>query len=365
MAEVLFPSANYGAAFVAPRAPRTHRLVWDRHPPDLHRYWRPLDGLALRRPGRSFDLMHTFNGVPLTSRPFVVTYESALPRTYGRGRYTAQRLLRDRLLRDNCRSVIAISEYARRRMRTFNAGWADLDAVEARTEVVHPNLPLRRTTPKTWDGKRVDLLFVGRQWARKGGVVAVRIARKARERGLPVHVTIVSPLVHGSAVYTDAPDADYAADRALLDAPNVTVHERLPNDEVVALMAASTLTLLATVHDTYGFSVLEGFSTGTPAVASRIGALPEVVQHGVNGLLLDAPLDADGDWTRVHDRTWDALDPVYESFADQAIEGIEALLAAPERYEAMSAAAIARIRDHHEADAVGARLEEIYSRALA
>ena len=41
-----------------------------------------------------------------------------------------------------------------------------------------------------------------------------------------------------------------------------------------------------------GFSVIESMACGTPVIATRRGSMPELVQHGVNGALVDAPDDA-------------------------------------------------------------------------
>jgi glycosyltransferase involved in cell wall biosynthesis len=366
MARVLVPTGNYGAAFVIPRRPQRHTILRQTPPVRLRRLWRPLDGMATWDPRESWDVMHSFNQVPLTSKPHLITFESALPRTYGRAEGVARGVLRERLVRENCRGVVALSEYAARRARAQNAGWSGWPSLEAKMRVIHPNLPVVRETPKTWTPGPVRLLFVGRQWARKGGVVAVRIARMARERRLPVELVVVSAFQYGAAVYADHPDARrYAADVRLMDAPNVEVHRALPNSEVVRLMAESTFTLLPTVHDTYGFSVLEGLSVGTPALVSGNGALPEVVQDGVNGYVLDLPVDATGDWAHLHERSWEALDALYESLAGQAVARIEAFLDRPDVYPEFSAAALARIREHHDADAVGAQLEALYSHAAA
>jgi glycosyltransferase involved in cell wall biosynthesis len=366
MARVLTASNNYGNAFTTPRTPAQHTVLRRSFPAQLRRLWRPLDAVAIWDPRERWDLMHSFNKVPLTSKPFLVTYESALPRTYGRGYQLARDLLRERLVGDNCRGVIALSEYARRRTRELNAGWPRLSVLEAKTQIIHPNLPLLRSEPKPLPRGQLELLFVGRQWARKGGIVAARIAAKARQRGLPVRVTIVSTLAYGASVYTDDPDpTKYQADLRLLDAPNVTVYDKLPNADILRRMEASTFTLLPTVNDTYGFSVLEGFSVGTPTIASRTGALPEVVHDGVNGYLLDLPTDGVGDWSYLHERSWAHLDAAYESMAEQALARIESFLNAPETYETLSAGALAQIRDHHEAAVVGARLEALYAEAIS
>lgn len=46
-------------------------------------------------------------------------------------------------------------------------------------------------------------------------------------------------------------------------------------------------------HEAFCLAVAEGMSAGLPVVASRIGGLPELVEHGVNGFLFDPKSDAE------------------------------------------------------------------------
>jgi starch synthase len=47
------------------------------------------------------------------------------------------------------------------------------------------------------------------------------------------------------------------------------------------------------VVELLGLAVLEAMASGTPAVCSRVGGLPEIVEDGVTGLLVE-PGDVDG-----------------------------------------------------------------------
>ncbi len=49
--------------------------------------------------------------------------------------------------------------------------------------------------------------------------------------------------------------------------------------------------------------MVEAYAAGVPVVASRIGALPEVVEEGVTGLL--APPDEPASWAEVLERLLD------------------------------------------------------------
>ena len=51
------------------------------------------------------------------------------------------------------------------------------------------------------------------------------------------------------------------------------------------ILAISDLYLQASEHESFGLSILEAMSCGVPAVATEVGGVPELVEHGVSGLL--------------------------------------------------------------------------------
>ena len=61
----------------------------------------------------------------------------------------------------------------------------------------------------------------------------------------------------------------------------------LPHSEVVDLMGRASVVLVPSLwEEPFGRTVIEAFARGTPVVASDQGALPELVRHGVNGLIV-------------------------------------------------------------------------------
>ena len=64
-------------------------------------------------------------------------------------------------------------------------------------------------------------------------------------------------------------------------------------DQVVPLLSASDVMLLPSSQESFGLAALEGMACEVPVVASRVGGLPELVEHGLTGFLHD-PEDLDG-----------------------------------------------------------------------
>jgi glycosyltransferase involved in cell wall biosynthesis len=273
-----------------------------------------IEGVTLFKPWplKGFDLVHAFNRIPIGRRPFVIGFESHLPRAFGieGGRWWDW--MTEMLASDRCRGIVAISEFSRRmflaqhqRSTKSSAARAALGAklhMRCPTLALPPEADLIQT--ETTD--EIRLVFVGNHFARKGGCVAVVMADLARARGINLVLDVVSRLEMGGAIWTDPSDvATFQPYRDLLASPNVRLHRDLANAEVLALLRRAHMSVLTTFGDTFGYSALESLANGAPVLATRQGALPEVISHGENGILLDLPVTDDGEWVHLgtRDRT--------------------------------------------------------------
>ena len=68
------------------------------------------------------------------------------------------------------------------------------------------------------------------------------------------------------------------------------VHAVGAQEEVLPLLSISDVFLLPSAQESFGLAALEAMACEVPVVASRVGGLPEVIEHGVTGFL--HPLDA-------------------------------------------------------------------------
>jgi N-acetyl-alpha-D-glucosaminyl L-malate synthase BshA len=91
----------------------------------------------------------------------------------------------------------------------------------------------------------------------------------------------------------DGPEIDNAArlagERGLED----RVHFLGEQDQVLPLLSISDVFLLPSAQESFGLAALEAMACEVPVVASRVGGLPEVIEHGRDGFL-HRPEDLEG-----------------------------------------------------------------------
>lgn len=343
------------------------RVQWER-PAPLQRVWSPFQAVGCYWPFSSCDVLHTMNQIPpYRFKPWVVTFESVLPRTLTGRQDWLFRRLRERLLSSDCLGIIAMSDWARRTFNFMHGDWVGLAAANDKLTVLHPSIVARsREVRRLRRDESLRIVFVGNNFARKGGVVALRMAKRALAARLPIELHIVSRMVYGPGCHTDHQCRDsYKNDIALLSLPNVLFHGSLSNNDVFSLMTTGHVTFLPTLHDTYGFSIIEGFSCGTPAITSNVCAQPEI--NGPDrGLMLSLPIDAKNCWTGLGKQNlaeyWEIVNAAYGSLADQAFVAVQQLYDAPQMIESMSEGAINAVRSRHDPEKCATVLQQIYAR---
>jgi glycosyltransferase involved in cell wall biosynthesis len=112
-----------------------------------------------------------------------------------------------------------------------------------------------------------NILFVGVDWERKGGPALLEAFRSVRCSHPRATLTIVgcSPQINE---------------------PGVRVEGRVPLHEVAQHYRSASIFCLPTLNEPFGLVILEAFSYGLPVVATRLGAIPEIVTNGKSGYLV-------------------------------------------------------------------------------
>jgi starch synthase len=126
----------------------------------------------------------------------------------------------------------------------------------------------------------------------------------------------------------------------------VWIEEQASLDDVRQLLTHARVFACPSVYEPLGIVNLEAMACETPVVASAVGGIPEVVLDGVTGLLVP----------------YDPADP--RALEMGLAAAINALVADPERAEAMGRAGRARAIADFSWDAIAQRTVAVYRAAL-
>lgn len=131
---------------------------------------------------------------------------------------------------------------------------------------------------------RCILQFVGVDWVRKGGRIAVNAARELNRRGIDTELRVV-----GVQPEFDGPAPDFVT-------PLGWISKATPQGmkHFTDLLAQAHFLIVPTRADAFGICYLEASAFGVPSLATRTGGVSSAVIDGVNGFLFDLADDGTG-----------------------------------------------------------------------
>jgi glycosyltransferase involved in cell wall biosynthesis len=247
--------------------PLYHAHKGPAHVVTLHDYAMACPRKTLLRPGHAEQC----------SGPGLVRCLSCAPGQYGllKGSMITMTMRASRFLQHRADRYLAVSAAAADGSRGSLP--ADAEIILHPPMVPDDLLRIAQETPRPDFLPAEDgfLMFVGALGLHKGIDVLVAAHRRMRHR---------VPLV---LLGTPKPDTPR------IDDPDITVIRNVPHSQVMASWMRASIAVVPSVwHEPLGFVAVEAAIAGCPIVASDVGGLREVVEHGANGFLVP-PRDPD------------------------------------------------------------------------
>jgi len=125
-------------------------------------------------------------------------------------------------------------------------------------------------------GETLKLLAIGRLQEQKGHDILIEALTKLH--GIPWELTILGT---GELL-------DELSDRVTLHHLNNRVHFAGASLGVAEVIAAHDVVVMPSRWEGVGLVVMEGMAAGRPVIASNVGGIPELIEHGKTGLLVQS-----------------------------------------------------------------------------
>jgi glycosyltransferase involved in cell wall biosynthesis len=122
------------------------------------------------------------------------------------------------------------------------------------------------------------VVYIGRLARDKGLYEALQGVRIAMELGVDAHLTIAGAGSEGESLERYS--------RAIGLATRVAFRGPVFGDDKVNLLAASDVAILPSYAEGLPYALLEAMAAGIPVLATSVGAIPDVMTHGIHGLLV-------------------------------------------------------------------------------
>lgn len=238
------------------------------------------------------DLLHFWNNIALwpCKTPYITSFEAELPRKFRSKGFLCKGF--ESMLSNQCKRLIAFSKHAKQVELNF-AKMHGFPQVEDKMVVL---LPPQKALVEEQDILRkfdiirgplspLRLIFVGKDFFRKGGSEIVRALIKVR-KDIEIEAFLVGDYEHID--YASSWEVDSVEEMNRLFAENegwLHHYKSMHNADMLELAKTCHIGLLPTRDDTFGYSVLEFQGCGLPCITTNVCSLPEVNNDRVGWLI--------------------------------------------------------------------------------
>ncbi len=246
---------------------------------------------------KKVDGYHYFNYIGIMKAPWIVTFETFIPRIKD---VSSIHHLKDeniklkktkslnygirKLANYNCKKIIALSKCNYKMQKEI------LNLYPEYKEIIGNKLiqinPPQKLLINNFNSKNVGLdkitfTFVGSDFVRKGGLEILKaFLEVTRETDFNLELILITDFTKRyNYAFKEFQDENQYVENLVKEIEGkewIRHYNKISNEEVIKIMKETHVGLLPTWGDTYGFSVLEFQSCGCPVITTNVRALPEI-----------------------------------------------------------------------------------------
>lgn len=252
--------------------------------------------------GQKIDLIHTWNTIPISTKPFVVSFENELPRYLGNVSKWQESLGLSLLNSKRCLSLLALSDIAATltKKKMIALGYPDIAnkirVFRGGVNVAHTHEICEMPANDIGDSRPLKILFVGGDLFPKGFVPAYTALDKLIKRGANINLVVVGQFKDRGYVLQEYSPNPHEWMGLIANTDWITHHKRLPNKDVIKLMHDCDVLLFPSYDESLGWAIIEAGLLGMPAITTNIFAIPELVKHNTSGYVIDLNLGKGNRW---------------------------------------------------------------------
>jgi len=185
-------------------------------------------------------------------------------------------------LQPNFRRLLFWSNAGKETLKTY-ANITD-QRIWEKSEVVYPAIRSVSNDLLNFNDVKVNLLFSG-DFFRKGGVNVVDAFEKASMKYPSITLRVCSDENIDFNTSMSTLRSTYL--KKVKSNEKITFGRISRSEMINNVLPNTDIYLLPTYNETFGFSLLEAMAFGIPVIATNHMAIPEIIEEGVNGYMID------------------------------------------------------------------------------
>lgn len=221
----------------------------------------------LTKTSQDYDLIHCCHCLSKNKdKPWVADFESEWQFYIGNKTKAGKEKIKKILMNKNCRKIMPWTQ------TTANEIIKEFPEIKDKVEVVYPAIPLhKKTTSKKNKNDKITILYATRYFWIKGGIIALEVYKKLKER------------------YDDKIELIFISDvpeKVKERYPKLKIRNLVSNKELFKLYKKSDIFFYPSFVDTFGFGLLEAMSFGLSIVTVNTKytkTRKEVMENGKQG----------------------------------------------------------------------------------